>query len=182
MHAHETWLGVLIVFWNVGWDIFSIKYRHCMEFITLSPPSLSLFLHILSSLLPLSTTMVGNHFIVHVFDPEVALNIMATAPTKFTNTKIWFCLFGPISKVDYQRIVNDMILCNATQNRADRIINQCPVPFLPPPTIRILTLEEFHSAFVERETPFMIYVLTSPVVHPDVRQAIINTSMLNGVE
>ena len=75
-----------------------------------------------------------------------------------------------------------MILCNATQNQADRIINQCPVPFLPPPTIQILTLEEFHSAFVEQETLFMIYVLASPVVHSDVRQAINNIAMLNGVE
>ena len=75
-----------------------------------------------------------------------------------------------------------MILSNATRNRADRIIDQCPAPFLPPPTIQILTLEEFHSAFAERETPFMIYVPALPVVHPDVRQAIIDMAMLNGVE
>ena len=75
-----------------------------------------------------------------------------------------------------------MILCNATRNRADRIIDQRPAPFLPPPTIRILTLEEFHSAFAERETPFMIFVPGHPVVHPNVRQAIINAAILNGVE
>ena len=75
-----------------------------------------------------------------------------------------------------------MILCNATQNRANRIIDQHSAPFLPPPTIRILTLEEFHSAFAEHETPFMIYVPAPPIVHLDVRQAIINMAMLNGVE
>ena len=107
---------------------------------------------------------------------------MATAPIEFADIEIWFSLSDRISKEDYQRIVNDMILCNATQNRADRIINQRPTPFLLPPTIRILTLEEFHSAFAERETPFMIYVPTPPVVHPDVWQAIINMAMLNGVE
>ena len=107
---------------------------------------------------------------------------MTTAPIEFADIEIWFRLSGQISKEDYQRIVNDMILCNATRNRADRIIDQCPIPFLPPPTIRILTLEEFHSAFVEWETPFMIYVLASQVVYPDVRQAINNTAMLNGVE
>ena len=107
---------------------------------------------------------------------------MATAPTKFADTEIWFCLFGRISIEDYQKIVNDMILCNATQNRADRIIDQRSAPFLPPPTIRILTLEGFHSAFAEHETPFMIYVPTLPVVHADIWQAIINTAMLNGVE
>nr|POE91240.1 hypothetical protein CFP56_40481 [Quercus suber] len=125
--------------------------------------------------------MAGNHFTVHVLDPEVALNIMATAPTEFADTKIWFHLSSQISKEVYQRIVNDMILCNATRNRVDRIIDQRLAPFLPPTTIRILTLEEFHSAFTERETPFMINVPTPPVVHPDVRQAIINTTMLNGV-
>nr|POE91239.1 hypothetical protein CFP56_40480 [Quercus suber] len=57
-----------------------------------------------------------------------------------------------------------------------------PAPLLPPPTILILTLEEFHFALAERETPFMIYVPAPPVVHPDVRLAIINTAMLNGVE
>ena len=107
---------------------------------------------------------------------------MATAPIEFADTEIWFRLSGQISKEDCQRIVNDMILCNATRNRADRIIDQRPAPFLPPPTIRILTLEEFHSAFAERETPFMIYVPAPPVVHPDVRQAIIDMAMLNSVE
>ena len=107
---------------------------------------------------------------------------MATAPIEFADIEIWFCLFGRISKEDYQRIVNDMILCNATRNRADRIIDQRPAHFLPTPTIRILTLEEFHSAFAERETQFIIYVLAPPVVHPDVRQAIIDMAMLNGVE
>ena len=107
---------------------------------------------------------------------------MATGPIEFADIEIWFRLSGRISKEDYQRIVNDMILCNATRNRADRIIDQRPAPFLPPPTIRILTLEEFHSAFAECETQFMIYVSAPPVVHPDVRQAIINTAMLNGVE
>nr|POE91242.1 hypothetical protein CFP56_40483 [Quercus suber] len=126
--------------------------------------------------------MAGNHFTVHVLDPEVALNIMATAPTEFTNAEIWFRLSSQISEEVYQRIVNDMILCNATRNQADRIIDQGLAPFLLPPTIRILTLEEFHSAFAERETLFMINVPTPPVVHPDVRQAIINTTMLNGVE
>ena len=75
-----------------------------------------------------------------------------------------------------------MILCNVTRNRADQIIDQHLAPFLPPLTIRILTLEEFHSTFAEHETSFMIYVHALPVVHPDVRQAIINTTMLNGVE
>ena len=184
MHAHKTWLGVLMVFWNVGWDIFSIKYQHCMEFITpLSLSlSLSLFLHILSSLLPLSMTMAGNHLIVHILEPEVVLHIMATTPTEFADTEIWFCLSGWISKEGYQRIVNDMILCNVTRNRADQIIDQHLAPFLPPLTIRILTLEEFHSTFAEHETSFMIYVYAPPVVHLDVRQAIFNTTMLNGVE
>jgi len=130
-----------------------------MEFIT-PPPSLSLllslFLHILSSLLSLSATMAGNHFTIHVFNLEVALNIMATAPTKFADIEIWFRLSGRISKEDYPRIVNDMILCNVTQNQADRIIDPRPAPFLPPPTIQILTLKEFHSTIAERETPFMI--------------------------
>ena len=107
---------------------------------------------------------------------------MATALIEFADIEIWFRHSGQISKEDYQRIVNDMILCNATRNRVDRIIDQCLAPFLPPPTIRILTLEEFHSAFAERETPFMIYVPTPPVVHLDVWQAIINMAMLNGVE
>ena len=107
---------------------------------------------------------------------------MATTPIEFADIEIWFCLSGRISKEDYQRIVNDMILRNATWNRVDRIIDQRPTPFLLPPTIRILTLEEFHSAFVERETPFMIYVPAPPVVHPDVRQAIVDMAMLNGVE
>nr|POE91241.1 hypothetical protein CFP56_40482 [Quercus suber] len=126
-------------------------------------------------------TMAGNHFAVHVFDLEVALNIMATTLTEFADTEICFHLSSQISKEVYQRIVNDMILCNATQNQADRIIDQRLASFLPPPTIRILTLEEFHSAFAERETPFMINVSTPPVVHPDVWQAIINTAILNGV-
>ena len=110
------------------------------------------------------------------------MNIIATAPIEFTNTEIWFRLSGQISKEDYYKIINDIILCNAIRNRVDRIIDQRLAPFLPPLTIRILTLEEFHSAFAERETPFMIYVPASPVVYPDVRQAIINMAMLDGVE
>ena len=126
--------------------------------------------------------MAGNHLIVHIFEPEVALNIMATTPTEFADTEIWFCLSGRIPKEGYQRIVSDMILCNATKNQADQIIDQRFAPFLPPPTIPILTLEEFLSTFAERETSFMIYVHAPPVDHLDVRQAIINTTMLNGVE
>ena len=138
----------------------------------------------LTSLLPLSTKMAGagNHFTVNVFNPDIAMNMIATAPTEFPDTEIWFRLSGQISQEGYQMIVNDMILSNATRNRADRIVNQRPAPFLPPPTIPILTLDEFRSAFAERETPFMIYVPGHPVVDPNVRQAIINTAIINGVE
>ena len=46
-------------------------------------------------------TMAGNHLIVHILEPEVVLHIMATTPTEFANTEIWFRLSGWISKEDY---------------------------------------------------------------------------------
>ena len=75
----------------LGYFLYKISVLHGIHYPALS---LSLFLHILSSLLPLLMTMAGNHLIVHIFEPEVALNIMATTPTEFADTEIWFCLSG----------------------------------------------------------------------------------------
>ena len=75
----------------LSYSLYKISALHGIHYPALS---LSLFLHILSSLLPLSMTMAGNHLIVHIFEPEVALHIMATTPTEFADTVIWFCLSG----------------------------------------------------------------------------------------
>ena len=66
----------------------------------------------------------GNHFSVNVFNPDIAMNMIATAPTEFPDTEIWFRLSGQISQEGYQMIVNDMILSNTTRNRADRIVDR----------------------------------------------------------
>ena len=79
----------------LGYFLYKISALHGIHYPALSLSlSLSLFLHILSSLLPLSMTMAGNHLIVHILEPEVVLHIMATTPTEFADTEIWFCLSG----------------------------------------------------------------------------------------
>ena len=72
-----------------------------MEFIT--PLSLSLSLSIFTYLIFSSPSLNDNGWQPFYYPCllEVALNIMATAPTEFANTEIWFRLSGRISKEDY---------------------------------------------------------------------------------